>query len=47
MSHTMRLIELGATREEIADVIGVAIAMGGGPATAYGAKVLTMYDAYT
>lgn len=47
MSQTVRLIELGATREEIADVIGVAIAMSEGPATAYGVKVLTMYDAFT
>jgi AhpD family alkylhydroperoxidase len=37
----------GATREEIAETIGVAIEMGGGPATVYGGKALAAYDALT
>lgn len=35
----------GATREELAETIAVAIEMGGGPATVYGGKALAIFDA--
>lgn len=34
----------GATREELAETIAVAIEMGGGPATVYGGKALAAFD---
>ncbi len=42
-AHVGSLIELGATKEEILDVISVAAVMGGGPSVTYGAAA---YDAY-
>ena len=44
VSHTKTLIDLGATREEIEETVGVALFMGGGPATAYGGKTLEIFD---
>lgn len=41
MSHVRACYRQGATYEEIAETIEVAIVMGGGPATAYGAHALT------
>ena len=42
--HTRALVRLGASREEILETIGVAIEMGGGPASIYGAEALECYD---
>lgn len=44
VSHVNSLIKMGVTREEILDTIAVAMFMGGGPALAYGGKVLEAYD---
>lgn len=38
--HVESLIELGATREEVADVLGMCVQMGGGPSLMYAAKAL-------
>ncbi|MEM5312522.1 carboxymuconolactone decarboxylase family protein [Paraburkholderia sp. JHI869] len=38
--HTKKAVELGATREEIAEALSVAIAMNAGPALVYTAHVL-------
>ena len=38
--HVHDAIAAGATREEIAETIGVAVMMGGGPAAVYGAEAL-------
>ncbi|AKG73970.1 carboxymuconolactone decarboxylase family protein [Salinicoccus halodurans] len=43
-NHVNKLIKLGATREEIAEIAGVAIVMGGGPGSVYGGKALQAYD---
>lgn len=43
-AHTASLIKLGVSRKEIEETIGVALFMGGGPATAYGGKTLEAYD---
>ena len=37
-AHVRNLVNLKATREEIAEVISVAVLMGGGPSTVYGGK---------
>ena len=34
----------GATREEVAETVGMAIYMGGGPSMMYGAKALAAFD---
>src|SRR3954454_7976634 len=42
--HTERAINAGATREEIAEALGVAIALNAGAALAYSARVLDAYS---
>ncbi len=42
--HTEALIRLGATREEVAEVLATCIQMGGGPGLMYAAKALDVYD---
>ena len=42
--HVQGAAKAGATRDDIADTIGVATLMGGGPAYMYGAKALEAYD---
>ncbi|WP_146348269.1 carboxymuconolactone decarboxylase family protein [Phaeobacter marinintestinus] len=45
--HIATLIKVGATREEIADVLGMCIQMGGGPSMMYAAKALECFDELT
>lgn len=42
--HVKAAIRAGATREEVAGAISVAVVMGGGPAMMYGSKALDAYD---
>jgi AhpD family alkylhydroperoxidase len=42
--HSQAVVQAGATRQEVAEMIGVAILMGGGPASVYGAEALRAYD---
>ncbi len=42
--HVKAGLRHGLTREELADVVGVAIVMGGGPAYMYGAAALEAFD---
>ena len=42
--HVRAAIRHGATREELAETVGVAIEMGGGPAAVYGADALAAFD---
>lgn len=42
--HVEALIRAGGTREELADVLGMSIQMGGGPALMYAAKTLDAWD---
>ncbi len=42
--HSQAVVKAGATRREVAEMIGVAILMGGGPASVYGAKALQAFD---
>lgn len=43
-NHVNKLVQLGATRQEIAEIAGVAIVMGGGPGMVYSGKALEAYD---
>src|SRR6516165_798547 len=43
--HTDRAIKAGATREEVAEALGVAIALNAGAALTYSAHVLDAYAA--
>lgn len=42
--HIAALVKAGASREEIADVLGMCIQMGGGPSMMYAAKALECFD---
>lgn len=42
--HTRAVIKYGASREEVVETIGVAIEMGGGPSSVFGAEVLEAFD---
>lgn len=46
MFHIDALIRIGATREEVADVLGMTIQMGGGPSLMYASKALDCYDEF-
>ncbi len=43
-SHMNALIRLGATREEVTEVLGTAIQMAGGPGLMYAAQALENFD---
>lgn len=42
--HIDTLVRIGASREEIGDVLGMTIQMGGGPSMMYAAKALECFD---
>lgn len=42
--HVRAAIKAGATRDEIAETVSVAIMMGGGPGYMYGARALQAFD---
>jgi AhpD family alkylhydroperoxidase len=44
-SHTDAAIKHGATREEVAEALGVAVAINAGAALIYSARVMDAYDA--
>lgn len=43
--HVEALARAGGTREELADLLAVAVQMGGGPSLMYSAKTLAAWDA--
>ncbi len=45
-SHARGAVRAGATREQAAEVLGVAIMMNGGPATIYGARAYTAFNEF-
>lgn len=45
--HVEALVKAGATRAELADVLGMSIQMGGGPSMMYAAKALECFDELT
>lgn len=42
--HADNAVKRGATREQLLETIGVAVLMGGGPASVYGAEALEHVD---
>ncbi|HMN85141.1 MAG TPA: carboxymuconolactone decarboxylase family protein [Bauldia sp.] len=44
--HAKRVAELGASRAEVSEVLGVAIQMGGGPSMVYGGEALRAFDTF-
>jgi AhpD family alkylhydroperoxidase len=44
--HAKAVAELGGSRDEVMEVIGMAVYMGGGPSLMYGALALEAYDSY-
>lgn len=42
--HTKKAVEYGATKAEIAEALGVAIALNAGAALTYSARVMDAYD---
>lgn len=42
--HTQALVRLGATREEVHEMLGVAVYMGGGPSLMYAANTVAAFD---
>jgi AhpD family alkylhydroperoxidase len=42
--HTRTVIKYGPSQEEVVETIGVAIELGGGPSSIFGAEVLEAYD---
>ena len=45
--HVHNAVSLGVSRAEVVETINIAIEMGGGPATVYGAKVLEAFDEFS
>lgn len=45
--HTKALVKLQATREELAETLGMAVYMGGGPSLMYAADALRAYDQFS
>lgn len=45
--HVEALMKAGATREDLGDVLGMCIQMGGGPALMYAAHALAAWDELT
>jgi AhpD family alkylhydroperoxidase len=44
VSHTRSAVRAGVTRQALAEAIGVAIVMNGGPGTVWGPRALRSYD---
>ncbi len=44
--HAHKVADLGATREEVLEVLGVCVQMGGGPSMVYGGEALRAYDSF-
>lgn len=42
--HVEALVRVGASREEVSDVLAMTIQMGGGPSMMYAAKAMTCFD---
>lgn len=46
-NHVKKAIEAGATRGEVAEALGVAVAMNAGAAIAYSARAMDAFDTFT
>ncbi len=46
-SHARGAVRRGASRQEVAEMIGVAISMNGGPGTVWGARAFAAFDEFS
>ena len=46
-SHARSAVRAGATKEQAAEIIGVAIMMAGGPGTIYGARAFQAFEEFS
>ena len=44
--HVQALIKLGCTKEELAEMLGVAVMMGGGPSLMYAGETMRAFDEF-
>ena len=44
--HTQALIKLGTTKEELAEMLGVAVMMGGGPSLMFAGETMRAYEEF-
>ncbi|MDR3087729.1 MAG: carboxymuconolactone decarboxylase family protein [Azoarcus sp.] len=44
--HTNMLVQMGATREEVMDALGVTIQMGGGPPMMWALEAMSAFDEF-
>ena len=44
VAHARGALRAGVTRQEVAEALGVAISMNGGPGTVWGPRALRIYD---
>jgi AhpD family alkylhydroperoxidase len=44
VAHARGALRTGATRQQVAEVVGVTIALNGGPGTVWGPRALRVYD---
>ena len=45
--HVKKLVQLGVTREEIVETLGVNVYMGGGPSLMYAAEAMHAYEEFS
>lgn len=45
--HTQALIKLGMTKTELAEMLGVAVMMGGGPSLMYAGEAMRAFDEFS
>ena len=45
--HAQALVQLGATRQEVAETLGMAVYMGGGPSLMYAAKASAAFEEFS
>ena len=45
--HAKALVELGASRAQVAEALGMAVYMGGGPSLMYAAKASAAFDEFS
>jgi AhpD family alkylhydroperoxidase len=46
-AHAKNLVRAGATRQEVAEAMGVVIEMNGGPGTVWGARAAEAFDEFS
>ena len=44
--HAKALVQLGATRSEVEEALGIAVCMGGGPSLMYSANAIAAYEEF-